>query len=129
MERFGIYIHIPFCKKKCKYCDFISFSCDEDIQEKYLKSLIEEIKNREISKKREVTTIYIGGGTPSLVNPKYIGKILKEIKKKFELSKDVEITIEINPGTVSKEKILEYKDIGINRISIGLQSTNDRILD
>ncbi len=129
MERFGIYIHIPFCKKKCKYCDFISFSCDEDIQEKYLKSLIEEIKNKEISKKREITTIYIGGGTPSLVNPMYIRQILKEINEKFNVSRNAEITIEINPGTVNKEKILEYKDMGINRISIGLQSTNDRILD
>lgn len=129
MERFGIYIHIPFCKKKCKYCDFISFSCDEDIQEKYFKSLIEEIKNKEIIENKEVTTIYIGGGTPSLVNSKYIRQILEEINKKFKIYKDAEITIEINPGTVSKEKILEYKEIGINRISIGLQSTNDRILN
>ncbi len=129
MERFGIYIHIPFCKKKCKYCDFISFSCDENIQEKYFKSLIEEIKNKDIFENKEITTIYIGGGTPSLVNSKYISQVLKEINKKFKVSKDAEITIEINPGTASKEKILEYKKCGINRISIGLQSTNDRILD
>lgn len=129
MERFGIYIHIPFCKKKCKYCDFISFSCDENIQEKYFKSLIEEIKNKDIFENKEITTIYIGGGTPSLVNSKYISQVLKEINKKFKVSKDAEITIEINPGTASKEKILEYKKCGINRISIGLQSTNDRILN
>lgn len=132
MERFGIYIHIPFCKKKCKYCDFISFSCDENIQEKYFKSLIEEIKNKDIKdifENKEITTIYIGGGTPSLVNSKYISQVLKEINKKFKVSKDAEITIEINPGTANKEKILEYKKCGINRISIGLQSTNDRILD
>lgn len=129
MERFGIYIHIPFCKKKCKYCDFISFSCDENIQEKYFKSLIEEIKNKDILENKEITTIYIGGGTPSLVNSKYISQVLKEISKKFKISENAEITIEINPGTASKEKILEYKKCGINRISIGLQSTNDRILD
>lgn len=127
MEKFGIYIHIPFCKKKCKYCDFISFSLDENEHEKYFNSLIKEIQNCLINKK--VSTIYIGGGTPSLVDSKYICQVIDTLKNKFEIEKDAEITIEVNPGTVTEEKLLEYKNIGINRLSIGLQSTQDRILD
>lgn len=130
MERFGIYIHIPFCKKKCKYCDFISFSCAEKIWERYFNSLIKEIRNCNISKK--VTTIYIGGGTPSVVDEKYISLVLKEIYNKFEISNDAEITIEVNPGTIDdreKKKFFKYKNLGINRISIGLQSTKNEILE
>lgn len=127
MEKFGIYIHIPFCKKKCKYCDFTSFcSSEEDIQ-KYIKSLIKEIKNNTNDKK--VSTIYIGGGTPSLVDSKYICQVLEEIKNKFEIDKNAEITIEVNPGTVTKEKLIDYKNAGINRLSIGLQSSSNRILE
>ena len=127
MEKFGIYIHIPFCKKKCKYCDFISFSCAENMWEDYFKALTKEIENSNIIK--TVTTIYIGGGTPSLVDTKYISYILEAIYRKFKISDDVEITLEINPGTsIDKQKISEYKNMGINRISIGLQSAQNRIL-
>lgn len=130
MNKLGIYIHIPFCKKKCKYCDFISFSCLEDKQKEYVECLIKEINNKEIdSKLKKVSTIYFGGGTPSLIDSKYICDILENIKNKFEVSKDAEITIEINPGTITKEKLEDYKKVGINRISIGLQSTEDRILE
>lgn len=130
MNKLGIYIHIPFCKKKCKYCDFISFSCLEDKQKEYVECLIKEINNKEIdSKLKKVSTIYFGGGTPSLIDSKYICDILENIKNKFEVSKDAEITIEINPGTITKEKLEDYKKVGINRISIGLQSTKDRILE
>ncbi len=127
MERFGIYIHIPFCKKKCKYCDFVSFCCDENDYKRYFNSLIKEIQNCLIKKK--VSTIYIGGGTPSLVDSKYICQIIETIKNKFEIEENAEITIEVNPGTVNEEKLLNYKKIGINRLSIGLQSTQDRILE
>lgn len=127
MEKFGIYIHIPFCKKKCKYCDFISFNCNEKEWERYFKALTKEIQNCKVNKK--VTTIYIGGGTPSLVDSKYISQVIEDIKNKFEIADDAEITIEINPGTVNEEKLLEYRKIGINRLSIGLQSTHDRILN
>lgn len=126
MEKFGIYIHIPFCKKKCKYCDFISFCYGENEWEKYFKVLLKEIENCKINKK--VSTIYIGGGTPSLVDSKYISNLMNKLKEKFEILEDAEITIEVNPGTVNEEKLVSYKENGINRLSIGLQSTNDRIL-
>lgn len=128
MERFGIYIHIPFCSKKCNYCDFISFSCDEKIWEKYVNALIKEIRNKKIDNSKKVTTIYFGGGTPSIIDSKYIKKIMDEIKNKFILDKNIEITIELNPGTITKEKLIDYKNIGINRLSIGLQSAENRIL-
>lgn len=127
MEKFGIYIHIPFCKKKCKYCDFISFCYDKEDGKKYFEALEKEIRNCKINKK--VSTIYIGGGTPSLVEAKYICRILEEIKNKFEIEEDAEITIEVNPGTVDEQKLSDYKNIGINRLSIGLQSTQNRILE
>lgn len=128
MEELGIYIHIPFCKKKCKYCDFISFSCYAEKENEYVDSLLKEIENYEFIEK-EVSTIYIGGGTPSIIDSKNIIKILEKIKSKFKIKKDVEITIEINPGTINKEKLEDYKLAGINRLSIGLQSTNNDILN
>lgn len=128
MEELGIYIHIPFCKKKCKYCDFISFSCYAEKENEYVDSLLKEIENYEFIEK-EVSTIYIGGGTPSIIDSKNIIKILEKIKSKFKVKKDVEITIEINPGTINKEKLEDYKSAGINRLSIGLQSTNNDILN
>ena len=128
MENFGIYIHIPFCKKKCKYCDFISFSCYAEKENEYVDSLLKEIENYE-SIEKEVSTIYIGGGTPSIIDSKNIIKILEKIRLKFNVKSDAEITIEINPGTITKEKLEDYKLAGINRLSIGLQSTNNDILN
>ena len=127
MKELGIYVHIPFCKQKCKYCDFISFTnCDE----KYFESIIKEIENKRLDTSNTVvSTIYIGGGTPSIVPPKFIEQILNKIKSKFNVSDKAEITIEINPGTVNKEKLQYYKNTGINRLSIGLQSADDRILN
>ena len=127
MDRFGIYIHIPFCKKKCKYCDFISFSCFEEKEDVYVNALIKEIEYRKIAK--VVSTIYIGGGTPSIIDSKNIIKILESIYSNFNVLEDAEITIEVNPGTVTKEKLEDYKAAGINRLSIGLQSTQNRILN
>ena len=127
MDRFGIYIHIPFCKKKCKYCDFISFSCFEEKEDVYVNALIKEIEYRKIAK--VVSTIYIGGGTPSIIDSKNILKILESIYSNFNVLEDAEITIEVNPGTVTKEKLEDYKNAGINRLSIGLQSTQNRILN
>lgn len=127
----GIYIHIPFCVKKCYYCDFISYSNKFDLQEKYSKKIIEEIEeNRSLLKENNVTTIYIGGGTPSSIKPILIKNILEKI---YEIlgtknTQNIEITIEINPGTVTKQNLQEYKNCGINRLSIGLQSTNNEIL-
>lgn len=128
MEELGIYIHIPFCKQKCFYCDFCSFANKNEMQEKYVETVINEIKNITHKKKYTVTTIYLGGGTPSILNPEYIKNILQEIKSSFKILDDAEITIEINPGTVNEEKLKRYKEYGINRLSIGLQSANDKIL-
>lgn len=133
MKELGIYVHIPFCAKKCLYCDFVSYENKKELIEKYVDALNIEISKCELPvninlSEYEVSTIYIGGGTPSFINSKYIGKILENIKNKFKILESVEITIEINPGTVTKEKLQDYKNSEINRLSIGLQSTNDDIL-
>ncbi len=130
MKQLGIYIHIPFCKSKCHYCDFKSFSNIEEKEQSYIESLIKEIESQnwnEINKQYKVTTIYIGGGTPSYIDPKQITLILQAIKKNTKLEK-AEITIEINPGTVDENKLCVYKKEGVNRLSIGLQSTNNNLL-
>ena len=115
-----IYVHIPFCKQKCLYCDFNSFDNKEDLIEKYFGALIKEIKLYKID--NELETIYIGGGTPSFPNEKYIEELLSNLPKAKE------ITLELNPGTITESKLLKYKEIGINRLSIGLQAIQDSIL-
>ena len=130
-KELGIYIHIPFCKQKCYYCDFVSFSNKEEHIEKYVETLKREIDSYDLSK-YNITTIYIGGGTPSRIPSEKIQKVLEKVKEKITKNQtkweDIEITIELNPGTVDEEKIKRYKKIGINRLSIGLQSTNDKLL-
>ncbi len=127
MKEIGIYIHIPYCKKKCHYCDFISFSGKEETQNKYIEAILKEISECTYTG-FNIGTIYIGGGTPSIIDPAYITKIIAKIREKFIVSQNAEITIEVNPGTVDREKLLEYKKAGINRLSIGLQSTDNAIL-
>lgn len=125
----GIYIHIPFCKRKCLYCDFISGCGNTDLYQKYQKSLLGEIEQTKINQR--VDTIFFGGGTPSIYPVKYINQILKQIRQKECMdneTKNIEITIEANPGTLTEEKLQGYHDIGINRISIGLQSANNNEL-
>lgn len=129
----GIYVHIPFCAKKCYYCDFISFPNREERINDYIEALKKEIEYVRIDalnsiENQEITTIYIGGGTPSFIESKYIADIIKTIKENFVVSKEAEITLEVNPGTVTKEKLQVYKKSGINRLSIGLQSTNNELL-
>lgn len=130
-EELGIYIHIPFCKSKCYYCDFISFTNQCEQVEPYIQKVLQEMQQYDISN-YNVTTIYIGGGTPSFINEKYIKQLLDELKGKLIENKtkweEIEITIEINPGTITKKKLEQYKKSGVNRISIGLQSTNDILL-
>ena len=121
----GVYVHIPFCKKKCDYCDFISYCNKDNLIYDYVQAVKAEIQSQNI--KPEITTIYIGGGTPSYIDSKYIIEILEKIKEK-NVSSNAEITIEVNPGTVTKEKLEDYIKNGINRISIGLQTTNDELL-
>lgn len=133
----GIYVHIPFCKKKCKYCDFYSIE-NKNLVSEYVKTVKENIEKIDVileknnignlANKEKVDTIYFGGGTPSYIDSIYITQILEKIRKKFDVQKDAEITIEVNPGTVNKEKLENYFNAGINRLSIGLQSTNNSIL-
>lgn len=125
MKKIGIYIHIPFCKQKCYYCDFISFAQKEELQEKYVRAIIQEIENfLKENQNLEIATIYIGGGTPSSIDDTYIKKILQLFNKYHP----EEVTIEVNPGTVNREKLENYKKAGVNRLSIGLQSSENRLL-
>ena len=124
-KEIGIYIHIPFCKRKCDYCDFISYSNKDSKIQEYIEAIKKEIELQKI--KSEITTVYIGGGTPSYIDSKYIKDIISKIKEK-NIAINAEITIEVNPGTVTLEKLKDYKEAGINRLSIGLQSTQDELL-
>ncbi len=132
MKEIGIYIHIPFCIKKCEYCDFVSYCNKEKYVPQYINALKKEIKNN-INKEYKITTIYIGGGTPSSIEENYIADIIETIKlnmndENLKEFKNVEVTIEVNPGTVTEKKLETYKEIGINRLSIGLQETHDELL-
>lgn len=131
LNELGIYIHIPFCKQKCYYCDFVSYSNKCSEVKEYIESLKKEIEKFDFSNYK-VTSIYIGGGTPSYIDSIYIVEILSELKEKLKCNliefKDIEITIEVNPGTVDTKKLNDYKKSGINRLSIGLQSTKNDIL-
>ena len=122
----GLYLHVPFCKQKCTYCDFASFPKEIGKAESYFACLYREIEGRSKQyPKAIIETIYIGGGTPSVVPSKFIAGAIRQIKKCFTVKKDAEITIELNPGTVDEQKIKEYKSVGVNRFSIGLQTGYD----
>lgn len=124
-----LYIHIPFCIRKCAYCDFLSFAADEQTQEEYVKALQKELDfyGQKYSD-RYLTTIFIGGGTPSWLNEQAMASVMECVYRNFEVAEDAEITIECNPGTVSDEKFAVYKSSGINRLSIGLQSADNEEL-
>lgn len=125
----GLYIHIPFCVKKCEYCDFLSWNAEEEERQQYVAALLSEIESyREFAKGYRVSTIFIGGGTPSVLLPKQMEDILQKIYEIFELERRAEITIEVNPGTVDEEKLQCYKENGVNRLSMGLQSVKDEKL-
>ena len=137
-KQIGLYIHIPFCKQKCSYCDFCSYANKESFIKRYIQCVLKEIievgNNNKIDFENGkddlflVKTIYIGGGTPSLIDSKYIVQIIEDIKLNFKIDEKAEITIEVNPGTVTLEKLEDYKSTGINRLSIGLQSTQEHLL-
>lgn len=130
MKSLELYIHIPFCVKKCAYCDFLSGPSDEKSREHYIDFLCDEIKACKGNVEAyEVSTIFFGGGTPSVLQGNQIERIMDEIREVFELTEDVEITLEMNPGTVTEEKLVAYKKAGINRLSIGLQSVHDEELE
>ncbi|MCI5839094.1 MAG: radical SAM family heme chaperone HemW [Peptoniphilaceae bacterium] len=127
MEKVGAYIHIPFCEKKCYYCDFCAFENLENRIDTYVNDLIKEIKLCRKRMSLEIDSIYIGGGTPSYIDPVYIKQIYKQLSF-FKIDDDIEFTIEVNPNTIDKNKLKIYKEIGINRISIGVESFNEKIL-
>lgn len=137
-KQIGLYIHIPFCKQKCSYCDFCSYANKESFVKRYMQCVLKEIIEVGSNNKTDfengkddlflVKTIYIGGGTPSLIDSKYITRVIEDIKLNFEVDEKAEITIEVNPGTVTLEKLEDYYKAGINRLSIGLQSTHEHLL-
>ncbi len=125
----GIYVHIPFCKSKCRYCDFASFPDKLCFAESYMACVYREMAMRsEELKGYKFDTLYIGGGTPSVVDENYIAMLVAAARKNFNIAADAEITIEMNPGTVSAKKIETYLKCGINRFSVGLQTAIDRQL-
>jgi len=123
----SVYVHIPFCEKKCNYCDFSSFAHMEDYFEDYINALAAEIYNCPELKGANIATVFIGGGTPSVLPPKYVGKIMNTLGS-FKIASDAEVTIEANPNSLTKDKLTDYKSFGINRLSIGLQAYQERLL-
>jgi len=123
----GIYVHIPFCVKKCPYCDFYSIT-DTSLKQRFISTIISEMKMT-CNPPFKFDTLYIGGGTPSVLDTKLITRVIETASSLYNLLADSEITIEVNPGTVKPEKLKEYKDAGINRISIGVQSFQARNLN
>lgn len=125
-----LYIHIPFCVRKCLYCDFLSFPAGEETQERYVAQLINEITamGARYASDYQVVSIFLGGGTPSILHAEQTSRILQAVKTSFKWAADAEVTTEANPGTVDLEKLQVYLASGINRLSLGLQSTEDREL-
>lgn len=126
----GLYVHIPFCVKKCRYCDFLSAPYDEVTKEKYVQALCKEIgEYQAFTKEYYLETIYFGGGTPSVLDVKLLEQILNTIKQSFTVDMEkAEVTVEVNPATVTKEKLEAYRKLGINRLSIGVQSALEKEL-
>ncbi|WP_455052535.1 radical SAM family heme chaperone HemW [Mogibacterium sp.] len=128
----GIYVHIPFCVRKCNYCAFLSGSSDEALRERYVKALCEEIRIRARRMSDHAhgvfDTIFFGGGTPSLLTSEQIARIIAELRVNFNIDSEAEITLESNPKALSMESLKGYHDAGVNRLSMGVQSMNDDIL-
>lgn len=128
-KKLELYVHIPFCEKKCLYCDFLSFSAEDDLHKAYVDKLIEEIRVQAKNySDYQISSIFIGGGTPSVIKAVYISNIMSAIYEAFIVESLAEVSIECNPGTVDIDKLLVYKQSGINRISVGLQSSVDKEL-
>lgn len=129
MKNLELYIHIPFCFKKCDYCDFLSFSCDEKTQLEYADALIREIEfYGPQMREYQVSTIFVGGGTPTWLDADKMVEILDAIYTYFNVSQYAEVSMECNPGTVTEDKLEKYRRAGVNRLSIGLQSADDEEL-
>ena len=134
VSNFGIYVHVPFCTVRCGYCDFNTYTPDElqraDAAETWAESLVKEITYslEQIEKPQILKSIFFGGGTPSLLSPEILKKIFTKVSSEFNLAKDIEITLEANPDTITKEIVKTWIDLGINRISIGMQSSDSAVL-
>ena len=125
----SLYIHIPFCLRKCRYCDFLSAARPREEQERYVRALIREIQaQRDCPAGTPADTVFFGGGTPSILSGEQIGRIMEALREKFAILPDAEISLEMNPGTADAGKILEFKKAGINRLSMGVQSMHDEEL-
>jgi putative oxygen-independent coproporphyrinogen III oxidase len=128
-KKLEIYVHIPFCARKCAYCDFLSFFGNRQMQQEYTNQLLEEIKYQSAyTREYQVISIFIGGGTPSILEINQMTAILKTLNSQFDIHPEAEITLEANPGTVTSEALLQYRSSGVNRISMGLQSADDKEL-
>ncbi len=126
MQRTGIYIHIPFCRRRCSYCDFATHAFDAGLSARYVRALASEIERfNATSAMRDVDTIYFGGGTPSLLLPEQISFVLDAVKKCFHVAESSEVTLEIDPGTASPDALREFRSLGINRASFGAQTFDD----
>ena len=126
MKELELYIHIPFCVRKCAYCDFLSGPAGEPEREEYLEALVKEIRSAgDMGRGCQVSSVFLGGGTPSILTPEQIGGILCAVRETFSLAIDAEITMEYNPGTGESERMADYLKTGVNRLSIGLQSADD----
>lgn len=121
----GLYIHIPFCLSKCKYCDFVSYADKDELMNRYISKLISESK---LYKGEIADTVFIGGGTPARLPLGEMSRLVEGIRNNITIAKDAEFTVEVNPNSVTKDKIREYSSLGINRISIGLQTADDALL-
>ncbi len=129
MQELELYLHIPFCVQKCAYCDFLSAPAGDAAKEEYVDALKQEIKRyRKMARSYRVSSVFVGGGTPSILSCGQILEIFKTLRQVFAIQSDAEITIEANPGTVTKEKLAAWKQAGINRISFGLQSVKNEEL-
>ncbi|MBC5710322.1 radical SAM family heme chaperone HemW [Hungatella hominis] len=125
-KKLEIYVHIPFCAKKCAYCDFLSFPGNMRMRREYTDKLLEEIRiQSSFVREYQVDTIFLGGGTPSVLDVTDMTAIMGTLKEHYDIAPDAEITIEVNPGTVKMEGLVAYREAGINRVSMGLQSADD----
>ena len=120
-----LYVHIPFCIRKCAYCDFVSGPGTKAMQKEYEEALLAEIDAAEETAEREVISVFFGGGTPSAVDAGMLARVMEKLRSKYVFSEDAEITLEANPGTLDAEKLKCYRKSGFNRISIGCQSVHE----
>lgn len=124
-----LYIHIPFCIRKCAYCDFLSSPAAPEVQEAYVGQLLQEIAaSKKLPEDYEAVTVFFGGGTPGILKGELLCSILRALRDRFSVREDAEITVEANPGTVNRDKLVQYREAGVNRISLGLQSADNQEL-